>query len=158
MKRLFSIISLLIILVLVIGVVGCSQEKIPTTQPTSQVREPVKVTSPEPADEPTKKTIVKETANTAVSSVKEFNVVATQWKFDPGTIKVKQGDKVKLMIKSEDVPHGFRLADFDISERLNPGETVNVEFTADKKGTFNFFCSVPCGAGHGTMKGQLVVE
>src|SRR3989344_2051051 len=100
MKRLFSIISLLIILVLVI----------------------------------------------------EFNVVATQWKFDPGTIKVKQGDKVKLMIKSEDVPHGFRLADFDISERLNPGETVNVEFTADKKGTFNFFCSVPCGAGQGTMK------
>ena len=32
-----------------------------------------------------------------------------------------------------------------------------VEFTADKAGTFNFYCNNYCGQGHPDMSGVLVV-
>ena len=37
------------------------------------------------------------------------------------------------------------------------GETVIVEFVADRAGTFNFTCAEYCGTGHAAMKGRLVV-
>jgi len=92
------------------------------------------------------------------TSVKEFTMTAKQFDFDPATIKVKQGDKVRLKIKSVDVAHGFGLPDFNVSVDLAPGQEQTVEFTADKKGTFTFFCSVFCGSGHPDMKGKLIVE
>lgn len=90
--------------------------------------------------------------------VVEIDMTARQWEFEPGTVTVKEGQKVKLNIKSVDVTHGFALPDFGVSQRLEPGKTEIVEFTADKKGTFTFFCSVACGSGHQSMKGTLVVE
>lgn len=90
--------------------------------------------------------------------VRVFEMTAKQWEFTPSTITVNQGDAVELHITSIDVTHGFALPDFEINERLEPGEDVHVEFVADKQGTFTFFCSVPCGSGHGGMSGQLIVE
>ena len=94
----------------------------------------------------------------ATGEVKEFTMTAKQWEFVPGTITVNEGDTVKLTITSTDVAHGFNLPDFGVNERLDPGKAVNVEFVADKTGTFTFSCSVPCGSGHRGMKGQLVVK
>jgi cytochrome c oxidase subunit 2 len=65
---------------------------------------------------------------------------------------------VKLSIKSTDVSHGFSLPEFGVAETLSPNSTVNVQFTASKTGTFSFFCTVFCGAGHGGMNGKLIVE
>jgi cytochrome c oxidase subunit II len=90
--------------------------------------------------------------------VKEFTMIAKQWEFDPGVIRVNKGDTVRLFVKSIDVAHGFALPDFGVNERLNPEQTVEVEFVADKTGTFTFFCSVQCGSGHSHMNGQLIVE
>ena len=73
-------------------------------------------------------------------------------------IKVNEGDTVKLTITSIDVAHGFAITAFGVNSRLNPGQTTTVEFVADKKGTFTFFCSVKCGTGHPGMKGTLIVE
>jgi len=92
------------------------------------------------------------------SNIVKISMVAKQWEFDPATVTVKEGDKVRLTIKSIDVAHGFTIPDFDVSQRLEPGKTEIVEFTADKKGTYTFFCSVACGTGHRSMKGSLVVE
>ncbi len=104
----------------------------------------------------TKKT---ETTTTVSSgNVKEFTITAKQFDFSPSTITASVGDTVKLHIKSVDVPHGFALPEFGVSQRLEPGQTVDIEFVADKKGTFNFFCSVQCGLGHGGMRGQLIVR
>lgn len=90
--------------------------------------------------------------------IKEFDMTAKNWEFVPNTIEVNLGDKVELYVESVDVTHGFRLPEFGINERLEPGNTVNVEFIADKKGTFSFSCSVPCGSGHGRMNGKLIVK
>ena len=88
---------------------------------------------------------------------KEFAITAKTWEFQPSTITVKKGDSVKLTITSTDVQHGFALTDFNVNAPLQPGQATVVEFVADKVGSFNFFCSVFCGSGHGGMRGTLVV-
>ena len=126
-----------ILLVLLVGVVlgsGCAQKETESATATA----------------------VLETA--ATGEVKEFTMTAKNWDFSPSTIMVHQGDTVKLHIKSIDVPHGFILPDFGINQDLPPGKTVDVEFVADKAGTFPFRCSVFCGSGHREMIGQLVVQ
>ena len=90
--------------------------------------------------------------------VKEFNMIARQWEFVPSTIAVNEGDKVVLTIKNEDVDHRFAIFEFGVNQKLPAGQTTKVEFTADKKGEYSFFCSVTCGKGHREMKGKLVVQ
>lgn len=102
---------------------------------------------------------IEETAEAPVApEVKTFTMTAKQWEFSPDTITVNKGDTVVLSVKSIDVTHGFAIPEFGVNERLTPGKTVEVEFVADKAGTFPFFCSVVCGEGHGSMRGQLVVS
>ena len=98
------------------------------------------------------------TTSTTTIPVKEFTMTAKKWAFDPSVITVKQGDKVRLKIVSSDVTHGFALTEFNVKVDLVPGKEETVEFIADKKGEFTFFCSVVCGEGHLDMKGNLVVE
>lgn len=92
------------------------------------------------------------------NKVREFTMTAKQWEFIPSNIVVSKGDIVKLHIESIDVEHGIALPDFGINEDLPVGEIVDIEFLADKAGTFVFRCSVFCGSGHTDMTGQLVVE
>jgi cytochrome c oxidase subunit 2 len=89
---------------------------------------------------------------------KEFDIIAKKWEFSPETIEVNLGDKVLLHITSIDVAHGIYLSDFGINEQLPLDQTIDIEFIADKKGSFSFSCNVFCGMGHGSMKGQLIVN
>lgn len=95
--------------------------------------------------------------NGGMMTVQEFSLTARQWEFQPSTITVKKDIPVKLTITSTDVAHGFALTDFNVNSRLEPGQATVVQFTPDRAGTFNFFCSVVCGSGHGGMRGTLVV-
>jgi len=90
--------------------------------------------------------------------VKEFQITAKQFSFEPSTIEVNKGDKVRLIVTSTDVPHGFSIKEYGINERLDVNKPVTIEFTADKQGTFTAFCSVFCGSGHSNMKGKMVVK
>lgn len=90
--------------------------------------------------------------------VKEFKMTAKQFAFEPATIEVNKGDKVRLIVTSTDVPHGIAIPEYGINERLDVGKPVTIEFTADKQGTFTSFCSVFCGSGHGSMKGKIIVH
>lgn len=95
----------------------------------------------------------------AVSNkVVEIEMVARQFSFEPNPIRVKYGERVRLKIKSEDVVHGFALPDFNINVVLNPGEISTVEFVADKRGKFEFYCSIACGVGHLGMRGSIIIE
>lgn len=90
--------------------------------------------------------------------VKEFDMIADEWEFTPSLIEVNLGDRVILHIESEDEYHGIALTDFGINRQLPPGQIIDIEFIADKQGSFSFFCSVPCGMGHSSMGGQLIVN
>ena len=96
--------------------------------------------------------------NTPAEAVKEFRLTARKFEFSPNMIKVKQGDRVKLIITAIDVEHGFKVEAFNIARTLPKGEPVVIEFTADRTGSFPFECSHFCGLGHRKMKGQLTVE
>ncbi len=94
----------------------------------------------------------------APSGVNEIKMTAKKYEFNPSTITVKKGEKVRLIITATDRDHGFRLDEFGINQKLKKGDPTTIEFTADKTGTFEFKCSEFCGLGHGKMKGKVVVE
>lgn len=124
---------------------------------TSNQNASVENTMPAPDSQGATEMVVKE-EDSAMEDVKEFTMTAKQWFFEPSEIRIKQGNKVKLTIKSIDVTHGFALPDFGVKVDLQPNIKQTVEFIADKQGEFTFFCSVYCGQGHSGMKGKLIVE
>jgi nitrous-oxide reductase len=92
----------------------------------------------------------------------EVWMTATRSHFTPDILRLKQGDKVTLHIASleqtKDATHGFAIADYNIQASLDPGETFNIQFTADKAGSFNFYCTEFCSALHLEMAGWMLVE
>ena len=93
-----------------------------------------------------------------VQAVHEFQVMLRKYDFNPGSLRVRKGERVKPVMAATDHDHRFKLDDFNINQKIPKGTTVVVEFTADKAGTFQFRCSDVCGVGHRSMKGTLVVE
>ena len=86
--------------------------------------------------------VVKTETPSPAAETKTINVTAKKFAFEPASVTVKKGTKVKLSIKSIDVAHGFSLPDFNVNATLEPKKTTVVEFTADKTGTYNIFCSI----------------
>lgn len=93
-----------------------------------------------------------------IGETKTFSIEAKQFEFLPNTIEVNKGDTIVLNLKSTDVAHGFYLPEFNVNKEIPAGQEVQVKFVADKSGTFNFKCNVPCGSGHMEMTGTLVVN
>jgi cytochrome c oxidase subunit 2 len=93
----------------------------------------------------------------AQSNQIEIKVIARQFEFSPRVITVHKGDHVKLILTSEDVPHGFKIDELKIDKHISPHRSVSTEFTADREGRFKFYCSVYCGDDHDKMVGELIV-
>jgi cytochrome c oxidase subunit II len=92
---------------------------------------------------------------------RRFDFVVTPASGAVGDIRVKQGDRVKLRVTASDTVHGIGFIGnvfIPVPATLAPGQTREFEFTADRTGTFEYFCSVSCGEGHGTMDGRLIIE
>jgi cytochrome c oxidase subunit 2 len=97
-------------------------------------------------------------AGAEVRGAHDIQVTLRKYKFSPGSLRVRKGEQVRLIMAAVDHDHGFKLDDFQINQKIQKGTTAIVEFTADKAGTFQFRCSNVCGLGHRNMKGTLVVE
>ena len=96
----------------------------------------------------------------ATGQLKEFNITAKRFSFEPSTITVNLGDRVKLNIAvpAGDTKHGFNLPEFGARADLEAGRTTAIEFVAGKIGAFDFKCDVVCGEGHSEMAGTLIVK
>ena len=91
--------------------------------------------------------------------VREIKMTAKKYEFNPGEIRVKQGERIRLLITATDRKHGIRIKELGVRKvELPKGEETAVEFVADKAGEFEFKCAVRCGWRHGRMKGKLIVE
>jgi cytochrome c oxidase subunit 2 len=89
--------------------------------------------------------------------VREVQVVAQKFTFEPATILVTAGESVRLVIRSADTVHGFAIRKLKIDVQVpRSGEPVTVEFTAPPPGRYDIACSELCGSGHGQMKAALV--
>ena len=81
-----------------------------------------------------------------------INIKASRFQFDPGTITVKKGEHVKLVIDNVDTTHGIVIPTLGVSG------IDSVEFDATTPGTYEFKCPTMCGSGHRDMKGTLIIE
>jgi len=86
-----------------------------------------------------------------------IHIDAAQFAFSPGNIKVNPGDHVTLEVTATDVVHGLYLDGYGLSVTADPGQTVRLQFVADRVGSFRFRCSVACGDMHPFMIGKLQV-
>ena len=153
-KTIFLLVALISLII-----IGCGKSAPDATQDVAQGQVQSKVVSkevPVQGFEDVEEKIVNEAGKAGESKV--IDVIAKKWEFVPSTIEVNQGDNVELNVKSIEGTHGFSLPDYDINERLPLDKTVQIKFVANKKGTFTFACSVPCGSGHGSMIGKLIVR
>lgn len=101
---------------------------------------------------------VKVDVDVATPKVVEFVVTGKGFSFDPKEIKVKKGDRVKVTFKNAEGFHDWVLDEFNVAtKQISAGQEEVVEFTADKTGTFEYYCSVGKHRQMG-MKGNLIVE
>lgn len=138
---------------LVVLAVGLIFFRTTNQQPITGMVVGVETATKEPSNDIRQENTVKKTGGT-----REFTITAFNYGFSPETILVTQGDIVKLKLSSSDIPHGFAIDEYNISEYLDSKSEKTVEFMANKKGTFTYYCDVPCGSGHGSMRGRLIVK
>lgn len=110
-------------------------------------------------------------------NVQVIQMAAKKYEYSPSPVHVKRGTKVQLKITAIDRDHGFSIAtvpegadatapaglEFRSPQpkdnwKLKEGRETTIEFLALRAGIYEFRCSVPCGLGHGRMKGQFVVD
>lgn len=89
---------------------------------------------------------------------KTFTVVSRLYSFTPAEITVNKGDKVRIIFQSAEGFHDFVIDEFNArTPRVNTGGSATVDFTADKTGTFQYYCSVANHRQMG-MVGKLIVQ
>ena len=107
---------------------------------------------------PRQTSITTETPQSQPGPTREFEITAERFTFTPSTLEVREGDRVKLTLRSRDVTHGFAIETLGIRQEVpRGGEPVVVEFIASTPGVHRFACSVFCGRGHATMAGILTI-
>jgi cytochrome c oxidase subunit 2 len=104
---------------------------------------------------------IKKIGNAAPAGVpvKEIDVSAKKYEFNPATIEVPVNTLLRMNLKATDREHGFELKSVkDSCVKFDPKVSATLEFYADKAGEYEFRCCKRCGLGHGKMKGKLVVK
>lgn len=71
-------------------------------------------------------------------------------------LHVPVGQRVKLIMGSQDVIHSFFVPAFRIKQDVVPGVFTSEWFTATKPGRYHLFCSQYCGAEHANMIGEVI--
>jgi cytochrome c oxidase subunit II len=98
-----------------------------------------------------------------IDGVREIDITATRFFWDPKVVVVNYGETVRLNIETIDTPHGFEIEgftipDYDISTSIEVGSPISVEFEANEQGAWDVICTIYCGAGHGSMKAIFVIK
>jgi plastocyanin len=144
---------LLLVLVVVLVAVGFKNKK---SEAPAEIRNEAQESSVEvpPAMPPVQD---KEENSSTSASVKEFTISGQNFSFVPNAITVKKGDKVKITFKNADGFHDFVVDEFGAATKQTKAPTTEVlEFTADKVGSFEYYCSVGTHRAMG-MFGTLTV-
>lgn len=96
------------------------------------------------------------TASTT-GTVKEITVTNSGMTFTQKTLSVKKGDRVKITFKNTGGTHDLRIDGYNVgTDVIQANQEDSFEFTADKTGSFEYFCSVGNHRAQG-MKGTLTV-
>ena len=92
----------------------------------------------------------------------EVFMTAIRSHYEPEIVEVNKGDRVVLNLtnleRTYDATHGFALPGYNITSSIEAGETVTLDFVADKEGVYSFYCTEFCSALHLEMVGYFLVK
>src|SRR3990167_2449309 len=88
-----------------------------------------------------------------VNGVREIELKAFQYGWNPENVVVKKGEKIRFIIETADVPHGFELEGiiipgWDPDKSVRKGDKTILEIQADEAGAWDMVCTAYCGPGH----------
>ncbi len=116
-------------------------------KPLIETTEKIVEKKPAPATEEPKNT-----------DIKSFTIQGNNFAFAPATIKVKKGDTVRITLDNTGGFHDLKIDEFNVAtKKIQGSQQDTIEFTADKVGSFEYYCSVGSHRQMG-MKGTLIVE
>ncbi len=87
-----------------------------------------------------------------------IDIAAKRFAFSPSEVHLKKGEPVTIRISSADVTHGMYMKALGIDAEIKPGKTTELKITPNATGRFTAICDHFCGAGHGNMHMEFVVE
>ncbi len=83
-------------------------------------------------------------------------IEASRSGFKPRVVEVRRGEVVHVVLSTADVEHCFAVDALRIEKRIVPGRTTEFDLTADRPGTFPFYCCLE--PGNEAARGRLVVD
>lgn len=89
---------------------------------------------------------------------KVIPITVKRFEYSVKEVRLKKGEPVVLLLKSEDVTHGMFCRALKIDSDIPPGQETRVAVTPQQAGEFTAICNHFCGAGHGNMKMKFIVE
>lgn len=114
-------------------------------------------TANDPIDQNTKDTQIK-AQGVQMGGIKSGIIEASNFKFTPDAMGVNLGDTVTVTFKNTGGMHNFVIDEFNVkSKTLKSGESEEITFVANKKGTFQYYCSTGQHRAMG-MVGTIVVQ
>ncbi|HEY9582786.1 MAG TPA: cupredoxin domain-containing protein [Candidatus Paceibacterota bacterium] len=138
-------IIILVLIIIVIGVIFWLSGKT-AKAPIDNISPPATVTS-EPATNPVVNS----------NTVQEYTINGRDFEFSPAFISANKGDTVRITFKNFGGTHDFKIDEYNVAtKRISNDQSETIEFTADKIGTFKYYCSVGQHRAMG-MEGTLMV-
>ena len=100
------------------------------------------------------------------AGTEDIKVIAKKWnwnfKYPNGAespeLHVPVGRPSKMIMRSEDVNHGFFVPAFRVKRDIIAGRFHYSWFTPTVEGTYDLFCSEYCGDNHSTMNAKVFVQ
>jgi cytochrome c oxidase subunit II len=88
-----------------------------------------------------------------------MEISVANWNFSEEEIILDKDTKTRLIFKIESGHHGISIPDLELkSGNMKKDELVSWDLADLSEGEYSFYCNVPCGQGHSTMRGKLVVK
>lgn len=144
---------LLVAVVAVLGVFGYLLTRLPGSKSVTdqaQIQETLPV---EPVVEGDSTT-----SDQMVAVAQTITVDGGEFYYEPNEIRVKVDEPVKIIFNDVEGFHDFVIDEFNVkTPQIKGPNTVEVTFTPDKTGSFEYYCSVGRHREMG-MKGTLIVE
>ena len=151
---LYLLISLILVVTIIAGYIFASKSQTDSTVmediPTNVVQTTEQL-SPAPATG----TVMSPTATQPMV----IEIEGGEYYFKPDTITVKKDTPVKITFNNSGGDHDFVIDEFNVqSDEIADGETTVVEFTPDRVGEFEYYCSVGEHRANGMFGALIVTE
>jgi len=89
----------------------------------------------------------------------EVYLLAQQWFFEPGVLRLEAGRAYRFRMMATDMSHGasIQLGSGSHVIRLRRGVVSERDLTFKRAGEYLVYCTVYCGAGHDRMAAKILV-